>query len=280
MQFNIIRMIRSPAVAGMFYPYDKRMLLEEVEKCIVKSPKEMACGIVVPHAGYVYSGRVAGAVYSSIEMPDTFVILGPNHTGFGSDFSIETSGLWRMPLGDVKVDQELAVEILKHSKNIEVDDTAHVSEHSIEVQLPFMQYFSESFQIVPIVVKHYTPDEYFLKACVDVGNAIAEAVEKTKERVVIVASTDLTHYESQKTAEENDKKALDAILALDAGRLFKEVRERDISMCGYGPVAVTLTACVKLGCKKARLIKYMTSGEASGDYGRVVGYGGISIGRE
>lgn len=281
MQFNIIRMIRSPAVAGMFYYGNSRMLVEQIEECVVKNPvKEKALGIVVPHAGYMYSGKVAGAVYSAIEMPDTFVILGPNHTGVGSDFSISTSGLWRMPMGEVKVNQDLATEILKHSRQLEADDMAHRDEHSIEVQLPFMQYFSDRFQIVPIAVKHYTPDEHFLMACVDVGDAIAQALGKTKENVVVVASTDFTHYESQKTAEENDRSALDAILALDAKRLFDEIRERDISMCGYGPVAVVLTACRKLGCTKARLVKYMTSGEVSGDYNRVVGYGSVSIVRE
>jgi hypothetical protein len=276
MQFNIIRMMRSPAVAGMFYPRGSDMLLEQVKACIVKTARERACGIVVPHAGFVYSGKVAGAVYSSIEMPDTFVILGPNHTGAGSNFSIETSGSWRTPLGDVAVDEELALGILKNSKNIEVDETAHKSEHSIEVQLPFMQYFSKSFRIVPIVVKHYTPDEYFLKACIEVGDAIAHAIGAGR-RVVVVASTDFSHYESQETAEKNDKLAIDAILSLDAKRLFREVGERDISMCGYGPVAAAITSCVKLGCTKARLVKYMTSGDVSGDYGRVVGYGGVSV---
>ncbi|MBM3309390.1 MAG: AmmeMemoRadiSam system protein B [Candidatus Altiarchaeales archaeon] len=271
-------MFRSPAVAGSFYYYDQGMLREQVESCInPKARKEQVSGIIVPHAGFMYSGKVAGAVYSEIEMPDTFVILGPNHTGFGMDFSLMSSGVWRMPFGDVRIDSILAESIFKQSKTLEIDFTAHQHEHSIEVQLPFMQYFSDRFQIVPIAVRHYPPTEPFLEKCIDVGNAIAEAVKKTKEKVVVVASTDFTHYESQKTANEKDKKALDAILSMDAARLFKEVRELDISMCGYGPVAVTLTACKKLGCGKTKPVKYMTSGDVTGDFQQVVGYGGVSI---
>jgi AmmeMemoRadiSam system protein B len=271
-------MIRSPAVAGSFYYGSKVMLKEQVESFVdLKAKKEDACGIVVPHAGFMYSGKVAGAVYSSINMPDTFVILGPNHTGLGGDFSIVTSGVWRMPFGDVRIDADLAESILTHSKVVELDDMAHVQEHSIEVQLPFMQYFSETFQIVPIAVRHYPPEDSFLQACFDVGGAIAQAVKKTNEKVVVAASTDLSHYESQKTAETNDKAALDAILAMDPVQLFKEVRERDISMCGYGPVAATLTACKSIGCSAARLVKYMTSGDVTGDRRQVVGYGGVVI---
>ena len=270
--------VRTPAVSGSFYYHDKGMLFEQVGECVnPKAKKIEACGIVVPHAGFMYSGKVAGAVYSQIKMPDTFVILGPNHTGFGGDFSLMPSGTWRMPLGDVRIDSNLAEGVVKNSRFIDLDDSAHLREHSIEVQLPFMQYFSDRFQIVPIAVRHYPPKQDFLEACIDVGNAIAEAVKGLKELVVIVASTDFTHYESQKKAEENDKSALDAILALDAKRLFKEVDERDISMCGYGPVAVMLTACIKLGCSKARLVKYMTSGDTTGDYRQVVGYGGVII---
>jgi len=271
-------MIRNPAVAGSFYYASKTALREQVEACLdLKAKKEDACGIVVPHAGFMYSGKVAGSVYSSIAMPDTFVILGPNHTGLGGDFSIITSGVWRMPFGDVRIDADLAESIIKHSKVLETDDMAHASEHSIEVQLPFMQYYSDAFQIVPIAVRHYPPDDSFLQACFDVGGAVAQAVKKTKEKVVVVASTDLTHYESQKTAEENDKAALGAILALNAPQLFKDVRERNISMCGYGPAAVTLTACRSLGCTKTRLVKYMTSGDVTGDRRHVVGYGGVVI---
>jgi len=271
-------MIRNPAVAGAFYYLDGGMLKEQVEECInKKAKKEEVSGIVVPHAGFMYSGKVAGAVYSEIQMPDTFVILGPNHTGFGKDFSLMTSGIWKMPFGDVKIDSDLAESIFKHSKFLETDFTAHQHEHSIEVQLPFMQYYSDRFQIVPIAVMHYPATENFLERCIDTGNAIAEAIKKTKEKVVVVASTDFTHYESQKTANENDRRALDAILALDAKKLFQEVNERDISMCGYGPVAVAIAACKKLGCNKTKLVKYATSGDVTGDYQQVVGYGGVSI---
>ena len=256
------------------------MLMEQIAGCVnPKARREAVCGVVVPHAGFSCSGKVAGAVYSRIEMPDTFVILGPNHSGWGADFSIMTSGVWRMPLGDVRIDSELAESILKHSRLLKSDELSHRREHSIEVQVPFMQYFGEGFQIVPISVRHYLPMEPYLSACTEVGNAIAEAVKKTKQKVVVVASTDFTHYESQGTAEKKDKLALDAILALDEKRLFKEVLENEISMCGYGPAAAALTACKKLGCTKAKLVGYATSGEVTGDYQHVVGYGGVTIGR-
>lgn len=271
-------MLRNPAVAGTFYYNDRGMLMEQVMECInPKAKKTAATGVIVPHAGFVYSGRVAGEVYSAIEMPDTFVILGPNHTGLGGDFSAMTSGVWKMPLGDVPVDSALAESILKRSKMLEIDDMAHRREHSIEVQLPFMQYFSDHIQIVPIAVKHYEPDDRFLSACTEVGRAIASAIRETKERVTLVASTDLSHYETQETAEKNDKKALDAIISLDEKKLFSEVSKNNITMCGYGPAAAVLAACRELGGRNARLVRYATSAEASGDYSQVVGYGGVII---
>lgn len=271
-------MIRNPAVAGSFYYYDSAMLHRQIDDFVdKKARKENVIGVMSPHAGYIYSGKVAATVYSRVNPADTYVIMGPNHTGMGSDFSIMKDGVWRLPFGDVQIDKNLAMEIIVNSKNLEDDVFAHQHEHSIEVQIPFMQHFSEKFQIVPITIRHYPPNEAFLKMLEDIADAIAKAVKKTRERVVIVASTDLTHYESQETANSNDKAAIDAVLALDEKRLFDEIVKRDISMCGYGPTAVMIIACKKLGAKKAELVSYMTSGDVTKDYRQVVGYGGVIV---
>ena len=270
-------MIRDPAVAGKFYPESKKALQGMIEKFVQKAKKEDAKGIVVPHAGYIYSGKVAGAVYSRIKFPDTFVILGPNHTGMGSPFSMMHEGEWLMPAGKVNIDTILAKKIFVNSKYLEEDFLSHLQEHSIEVQLPFMQYFGKDFRFVPITIRHYIADENYLKICKSIGKAIAAGIKTLDEKVIIAASSDFSHYETQETANKNDNSAIDAILKLDEDDLFKRVRELDISMCGYGPVAIMITACKELGAKNAELVKYMTSGDVTGDYGQVVGYGGIIV---
>ena len=271
-------MIRDPAVAGSFYPGSEKSLSSMIEKCIEKEKEKVDVkGIVVPHAGYAYSGKAAGAVYSKINFPDTFVILGPNHTGMGSAFSMMPDGVWSTPLGRVNIDSILAEKIFVNSKYLEEEILAHVSEHSVEVQLPFMQYFSGNFQFVPITIRHYIADENYLKICTSIGKSIAKGIKMLKEKVVIVASSDFSHYEPQDVANKNDNFAIEAILKLDEKELFKRVRERDISMCGYGPVAIMISACKELGATKGELVKYMTSGDVTGDYGAVVGYGGIIV---
>ncbi len=273
-------MIRDPAVAGSFYPRGKEalyMTIEEDTEKIEDRKKEEVKGIVVPHAGYDYSGSVAGAVYSRIKFPDTFVILGPNHAGFGKSFSIMSKGVWNMPFEQVNIDSILAEKIFINSKHLEEDIMAHIQEHSIEVQIPFMQYFSENFQFVPIAIRHYTADEDYLKICKGIGIAIAKGIKMLNEKVVIAASSDFSHYVSREIADKNDHIAIDAILKLDEDELFKKIRESDISMCGYGPVAIMLSACKELGSTKGELIKYANSGDVTGDYDEVVGYGGIII---
>ena len=271
-------MIRNPAVAGSFYYYDPQVLYKQIDEFVdKKARKENALGVMSPHAGYVYSGRIAAKVYSKITPADTYIILGPNHTGMGAEFAIMREGEWRTPLGNIKVNSQLAEDILVHSRLLENDFLAHQREHSIEVQVPFMQYFGSGFQIVPITVAHYPPTGEFLKMLEDVSNAIASAVKKTREKVTIVASTDLTHYEPQDIAREKDKAAMDAILSLDESRLFNEIRSKGISMCGYGPTAVMLQASKKLGANKTERVGYMTSGDTTGDYEQVVGYGGIIV---
>lgn len=271
-------MIRKPCVAGQFYPLAPEVLHSTIDEMVdAKAKRGKAVGIMSPHAGYMYSGRVAAAAYSQIAEADTYVILGPNHTGMGSDFSIIVDGVFRMPSGDMRVDSILARQIFTHSTSLSDDFLAHQKEHSIEVQIPFIQYFSNDAEIVPIVIKHYTCDNSFLEIMKDIGAAIVAGIKNTKLNVVIVASTDLTHYESQETANKNDRAVLDAVLGLDEVELFKQVAERNISMCGYGPVAALITACKLLGAKNTTLAGYNTSGDITGDNSAVVGYGAVIV---
>jgi len=234
-------------------------------------------GLVCPHAGYVYSGRVAAETVAKSKPASTYVILGPNHTGAGQPFSLMREGVFRTPLGDARIDCDLAKEILKHSRLLEDDFLAHQREHSIEVQLPILQHFCGDFQFVPITVGHVSSGEELLKVCEDIGGAIASAVGARKDNVVVVASTDLTHYEPEDLAREKDDLAIKEILSLDAGGLINVVHENSISMCGVAPTAATIIACKKLGAAGAELVDYTTSAEASGDTSQVVGYAGVHV---
>ncbi|MBM3118146.1 MAG: AmmeMemoRadiSam system protein B [Chloroflexi bacterium] len=266
-------MIRNPIVAGQFYPGSpaglKRMIESMVEP---KAEKVEVVGLVSPHAGYVYSGSVAGAVISRIKFKDTFVILGPNHTGRGKTFSIMSKGAWRTPLGDVEIDSELGRRILAASSYLEEDSAAHQYEHSIEVQVPFLQFFKSNVRIVPIVLAHGDGAVYK-----KIGREMIGAIKESRRGVVILASSDMTHYEPHESAKRKDSKAIEAILALDEDELLKRVDELDISMCGYAPVVSLISAAKGLGAKEAELVKYQTSGDTSGDYSAVVGYAGIII---
>ncbi|MFH1655547.1 MAG: AmmeMemoRadiSam system protein B [Candidatus Omnitrophota bacterium] len=268
-------MNRRPVVAGQFYPAEKKDLIRQIEQFIDKDAKKIeAKGAIMPHAGYIYSGLVAGQTVSRIALKDTFIMLGPNHTGNGEPFSIITEGSWQTPLGEVKIDSDLAKAILKGSRLLKEDAEAHAYEHSIEVELPFLQYFTKDFKIVPIAV---FPAEITIYK--QIAESIVKAIEEKgkKDSVVIIASSDMTHYESQKDAQVKDKQALDAVLKLDEDALVKTVKDLNISMCGYAPTAIMLAATKLLGAKKAKLIKYQTSGDASGDYSSVVGYAGVIV---
>jgi len=268
-------LIRKPVVAGQFYPAEKSDLIKQIEQFIDKNAKKIdAKGAIMPHAAYEFSGFVAGQTVSKISSKDTYIMLGPNHRGYGEPFSIMTEGSWQTPLGEVKIDSDLAKEILKQSNFLKEDSIAHLYEHSIEVELPFLQYFNKDFSIVPITV---FPAE--IKIFKEIAASIAKAIEQKqkKEKVTIIASSDMTHYESQKKAEAKDKQAISAVLELDDDKLFKTVKDQNISMCGYAPAVIMLVAAKLLGAKKAKLIKYQTSGDASGDYSSVVGYAGVII---
>jgi hypothetical protein len=267
-------MVRRPAVAGYFYP-KKAEELRAMLKGMVdpQAKKEKALAVVSPHAGFVYSGYVAGAVFSSVELPERLIILGPSHRGLRSLFAIMSGGAWQTPLGEVDLDPDLAEGIRKRSPSVREEESAHAEEHSLEVQLPFIQYLRKDFSIVPICVSplaDYTALE-------ELAKAISGAVQDAGQEVLIVASTDMSHYVSQATAKRKDFLAIEKILSLDARGLYDVVQSEDISMCGFQPTTAALLAARDLGARKADLIRYMTSGDTSGDYGQVVGYAGLRI---
>jgi AmmeMemoRadiSam system protein B len=267
-------MKRKPAVAGQFYYSDPDRLTEMIEDLVPgKLPeKEKVKAVLSPHAGLVYSGSVAGAVYAGIEPPETFVLIGPNHMGMGAEASIMTEGRWEMPTGEFPIDEGLSKKILKSTPLVTDDPQAHMFEHSLEVQLPFLSHFAKGAKIVPITVLSATLEE--LKA---IGKGIAEAIEEVDYSVVIVASSDMSHYVQDKEARELDRLAIDRVLELDPDGLYTVVRTKGISMCGVLPTVIMLTAARSLGATEAKLVKYTTSAEVSGDYDSVVGYAGIII---
>jgi AmmeMemoRadiSam system protein B len=220
----------------------------------------------------MYSGRVAAAVYSRVEFPETFVILGPNHTGLGAGAAIMTYGQWETPLGPVQIDPDLGRAILANSSVLEEDHLGHLREHSIEVQLPFLQYFGRPFGFVPICLFTH---EY--AACQEVGLAVAKAVRESGKRVLVVASTDMSHYVSRDEATAKDHRALEAILALDPEGLHRLVRREGISMCGFHPTAAMLVAAKALGATRAEQVMYTDSGEVTRDLDEVVAYAGVVV---
>jgi AmmeMemoRadiSam system protein B/AmmeMemoRadiSam system protein A len=264
-------MIRNPVVAGQFYPAGEKDLREMIAQMTdARAEKEEAVGLLVPHAGYIYSGRVAGATISRIKFKDTFIIIGPSHTGLGKPYSVMAEGVWRTPLGDVATDTELAKKIVEVSKYAREDDRAQEGEHAVEVQLPFLQYFKSDIRIVPIILAYSRADIYK-----EIGRDIARAIKELGREAVILASGDMTHYESQKAASEKDNLAIEAMLALDEDELTRRYESYNITMCAHGPVVCLLSAAKELGVSGAELVMYRTSGDTTGDYGAVVGYAGV-----
>lgn len=268
-------LVRKPAVSGQFYPGSAQGLKAEIEKLTRRkiSPSQ-AIGCILPHAGYIYSGTVAGKTVSRLKILDNAVLLGPNHTGFGAPYSIMTQGQWQTPLGRIKISSDLAKSILNNSQYLREDKQAHTHEHSIEVELPFLQYYKPDINIVPIVVTQDNISTYE-----EIGRSIALTLKefKLQDSTLIIASSDMTHYEPQKQAEKKDKEAIEAILKLDENELVNRIKNSSISMCGCAPTAIMLIAAKLLGAKTAELISYRTSGDVTGDYTNVVGYAGIII---
>ncbi|MGA2426671.1 MAG: AmmeMemoRadiSam system protein B [Terriglobales bacterium] len=270
--------VRTPAVAGRFYPGRADELLRDIRQY---SPADAAgriaaIGCVAPHAGYIYSGSVAGAVYSRLEIPEHCVILCPNHTGKGRPLAVMASTTWQTPLGEVAADADLSVRLLARFPPLQEDSAAHRGEHAIEVQLPFLQVQQPQLKIAPIAVG--TSNFDVLRGLGEaLADVIADQEEQHREKVLIVASSDMNHYESDAVTRVKDHKAIERVLAMDARGLWEVVMNEDISMCGFGPTVVMLTAAKLLGATSATLVKYATSGDVSGDYESVVGYAGIIV---
>lgn len=273
--------IRQPAVAGRFYPRSAQRLREEVETFTTvraaaeqkaEEPMIRALGCIVPHAGYAYSGAVAGALYRRLELPRRFVILCPNHTGQGQPLAIMSQGAWQTPLGDAVIDSGVAEGLKSVAPLLHEDQEAHRYEHALEVQLPFLQVLKPGFQFVPITVG--TSDFETLSA---LGMAIANVLSKLSEPAMVIASSDMNHYENDGVTRAKDRRAIERVLAVDPRGLYDTVREASISMCGYAPATIMLTAAREMGATKAELIRYATSGDVSGDRDMVVGYAGIAV---
>jgi MEMO1 family protein len=284
--------VRIPAVAGRFYPGRAEELLREVReftspgKTPIQTNLISAIGCVAPHAGYIYSGGVAGAVYSRLEIPERCVILCPNHTGKGHPLAIMASTTWQTPLGEVAADADMGARLLRRFPALQEDSAAHRAEHAIEVQLPFLQTLRPELKIVPIAIG--TSDFNVLRG---LGEALANVIadhheedrhekdqkEERPEKTLIIASSDMNHYESDAITRVKDHKAIERVLAMDARGLWEVVMNEDISMCGFGPTIVMLTAAKILGATSATMVKYATSGDVSGDYESVVGYAGIIV---
>ena len=267
--------IRSPAVAGKFYESSAQALKRQIEAMADKAAvKSAAIACMLPHAGYMYSGRVAVETVSRIKIPDRIILLGPNHTGNGAPFSLMAEGAWDTPLGRVEIDAALAKKILAGSIHLTNDSLAHLYEHSLEVEIPIFQYFKSAFKIVPITFM--TADT---AALIETGKEIAAVIKAAgiEDSVLIVASSDMTHFERQQDVAAKDKQAITAILKLDEKQLIEKVRRLDISMCGWAPAVVMIVIAKALGAKSAELLRYETSGDVTGDKTSVVGYAGIRI---
>ncbi|HBO83676.1 MAG TPA: AmmeMemoRadiSam system protein B [Deltaproteobacteria bacterium] len=265
--------VRKPSVVYQFYPGDP-VTLEKTVKGMVEETlkKEDAIAIIAPHAGYVYSGRVAGAIFSKVRIPDNIILLGPNHTGLGKSVAVFTSGEWEMPFGKMMVNSELSHILIEESVYFADDPIAHLKEHSLEVQLPFIHHFNPAASIVPITIMHLD-----LRSCIEIGKAVARVIISYEKEILIVVSSDMNHYESHETTKKKDKKAIERITVLDYEGLLKTVLKDDISMCGVIPAAIAIIAARELGANGGKLIDYATSGETSGDFNHVVGYAGILI---
>jgi AmmeMemoRadiSam system protein B len=266
-------LIRHPAVAGRFYPRDADDLRAEVQSYLSPPQKTVAAlGCVVPHAGYIYSGHVAGAVYSRLALPRRCIVMCPNHTGTGHPLAIMSTGAWETPLGKVPIDAPLASALKERFPLLGEDAEAHRAEHGAEVQLPFLQAKNPECMFVPIALG--TSRYEVLQA---LGIVIADVVQAVAEPVLLIASSDMNHYENDTVTRVKDHKAIERILVMDARGLYDVVMNEDISMCGFGPTVVMLTAARRLGATGTELVKYATSGDVSGDRERVVGYAGVLV---
>ena len=269
--------LRRPAVAGRFYPRDPDDLRAEVEGYLSQpissdARRVKAVGCIAPHAGYMYSGHVAGAVFARIEIPQLCVVMCPNHTGMGRPLAIMGEGSWETPLGEVPIETKFAAALKQRFPDLQEDSAAHRAEHAAEVELPFLQLLRPDLRFVPIALGTGRFEELE-----ELGMALADVIGRQTDPVLMVASSDMNHYESDVVTRVKDHRAIERILTLDARGLFDVVIEQDISMCGFGPTVAMLTAVRQLGARSAELVKYATSGDVSGDRDLVVGYAGVVV---
>jgi AmmeMemoRadiSam system protein B len=263
-------MVREPAVAGRFYPGSAERLAAEVDGFLRPvATRAPALGLVAPHAGYLYSGAIAGDLYRRVEIPERALVLGPNHTGLGAAVALWPGGRWRTPLGELAIDTGLTAALGK-APGVELDDQAHLHEHSLEVQLPFLQRSRPDVRVAALCLGPLS-----WKACEALGKAIALAVAPAG--ALLVASSDMSHYVSAAEARRKDRLAIDRILALDPAGLYEVVRRERISMCGFIPATVMLVAARELGATGAELVRYGHSGEVTGDDDQVVGYAAVRV---
>jgi hypothetical protein len=269
-------MFRPPAFSGSFYPADPAVLRHDVESLLghARGPAVEVAALMSPHAGYVYSGRVAGSTYGSALLPPRLILMGPNHTGRGAPLALCDSGEWETPLGRVPIDADLARRLLELCPLLEVDMEAHRREHALEVQLPFLQVRVPGLRIVPLCVG--SPRLEDLQA---LGTALARLADSLPEPFAIIISSDMTHHEPREEAERLDRKAIAALEQVDARELHRVVDSERITMCGVYPAVAALAACRSLGARTGRLVEYATSGDVTGDYGDVVAYAGMHFRR-
>ena len=264
---------RKPAYAGQFYPGDRESLLRSIRSFVQKPDSLLeAKAVVVPHAGYIYSGAVTGKVLSAVKLPHRAILLGPNHSGRGEALALSPDRGWNTPLGTAGIDTELNRKLLEACPELQPDTDAHINEHSLEVQVPFLQALQPDCRISAICIG---TSEY--AALESLGHAMARVVRSLEEPVLLLASSDMTHYESADTAARKDRLAIGRVLEIDPHGLYETIIEKNISMCGFAPTVSVLTACLDLGASEGRLLEYTNSGEASGDYQHVVAYAGMVI---
>jgi AmmeMemoRadiSam system protein B len=265
--------IRPPAVAGKFYPANPDLLRRDVGSYVPSAPEKIsALGCMVPHAGYMYSGHVAGAVFGRLELPQRFMILCPNHTGRGEPLAIMSRGAWATPLGEAQIDRALAAELLAEFDLLTEDAEAHRTEHALEVELPFLQVLEPGFTFVPIAIGTHRID-----VLTELGRAIARVISRQNGRVLVIASSDMNHYATDDVTREKDALAIAPLLARDPRSLHETVVRENISMCGLGPAVSMLSAVNELGAISAELVKYATSADVSGDRSYCVGYAGVVV---
>jgi MEMO1 family protein len=268
-----VAMLREPVVAGQFYPSNPKRLRDDLDSyCRFSGTLTEAKAIVAPHAGYMYSGPVAGAVYGAIQIPTRAILLGPNHTGRGTPLSLYPAGEWRTPLGLVQIDDEINRRLMQECTELSEDQTAHLREHSLEVQVPFLQLRVPDIRISAVCIGTGA-----FATLETLGHALARTILSIKDPVLIVSSSDMTHYAPADVAASQDRFAINKMLAVDPKGLYREVKDKGISMCGFAPTVAALTACRDLGATSGRLMRYATSGDVSGDFASVVGYAALLI---